>query len=151
MNCMLPAPTGDRNRPPAGPTPVGTHIHWRRVKRGVKQKVITPIAAPEAFWVEAIQAPDAEAETPAPRALWGHLSGGGRFPPIDRHCPARSPDYARLSGSLTNVSDRTVRDSECDGCSAVVATIRIMLATPGSSDPVTRMRHSKVRWAIIGT
>ncbi|MGY6217214.1 hypothetical protein ACW73L_18820 [Methylolobus aquaticus] len=92
----------------------------------------------------------ARADPPARRALGGRLSAGGRFPPIDSHCPARSPDYARLSGSLTNVSDRTVRDRECDGRSAVVATIRIMLATPGSSYPVTRMRHSKVCWAIIG-
>ncbi len=120
------------------------------MKRAVKQKVITPIDAPEAFWVEAIQAPDAETETPAQRALGGRLSAGGRFPPIDSHCPARSPDYARLSGSLTNVSDRTVRDRECDGRSAVVATIRIMLATPGSSYPMTRIRQSKVCWAIIG-
>ena len=59
-------------RSPAGGVKLETFIPWTLVKRGTTKQIITPIDAPEAFWVEAVwerKNRKAAKDTPLVRAL----------------------------------------------------------------------------------
>lgn len=65
-------PVTTTNPSPAGGVKLETFIPWTLVKRGTKKEVITPIDAPEAFRVEAVQErrdQKAAKDTPLVRAL----------------------------------------------------------------------------------
>jgi hypothetical protein len=90
---------------PAGGVKLETFIHWTLVKRGVKQEVITPIDAPEAFRVEAVAARRAEGDaqdTASVRALglahyWQHLLDTGWFQSLTEIAAAEGLDLAQVS------------------------------------------------------
>ena len=90
---------------PAGGVKLETFIPWTLVKRGVKQQVITPIEAPEAFRVEAVKARRAEEDaqdTASVRALglahyWQHLLDTGRFQSLTEIAAVEGMDLAQVS------------------------------------------------------
>jgi hypothetical protein len=88
---------------PAGGVKLETFIPWTLVKRGVKQQVITPIEAPEAFRMEVVAARrQVENETAALKALglahyWQHLLDTGRFQSLTEIAAAEGLDLAYVS------------------------------------------------------
>lgn len=90
---------------PAGGVKLETFIPWTLVKRGTKKEVITPIEAPEAFRVEAVQErreQKAAKETPLVRALglahyWQHLLDTGKFESLTEIAAAEGMDLGQVS------------------------------------------------------
>jgi hypothetical protein len=90
---------------PAGGVKLETFIPWTLVKRGTKQEVITPIEAPEAFRVEAMQERRdrrSTKETPLVRALglahyWQHLLDTGKFESLTEIAAAEGMDLGQVS------------------------------------------------------
>ena len=90
---------------PAGGVRLETFIPWTLVKRGVKQQVITPLEAPEAFRMEVVAARRAEEDaqdTASVRALglahyWQHLLDTGRFQSLTEIAAAEGLDLAQVS------------------------------------------------------
>ena len=90
---------------PAGGVRMETFITRTLVKRGVKQQVITPIEAPEAFRVTAVKARRAEEDAQdraSVRALglahyWQHLLETGRFQSLTEIAAAEGLDLAQVS------------------------------------------------------
>ena len=90
---------------PAGEVKLETFIPWTLVKRGTKKEVITPIEAPEAFRVEAVQERrdrKAAKDTPLVRALgldhyWQHLLDTGKFGSLTEIAAAEGMDLGQVS------------------------------------------------------
>lgn len=88
---------------PAGGVKLETLIPWTLVKRGVKQQIITPLDAPEAFRVEVAAARAVvEREAPELRALglahyWQHLLDTGRFGSLTAIAAAEGLDLGQVS------------------------------------------------------
>jgi len=94
---------------PAGGVRMETFVPWTLVKRGAKKHAITPIDAPEAFRVEAVQPRHAEEETAALRALglayyWQHLRRSTRKSrERQRTSGVRRPPRSRRAGCFVGV------------------------------------------------
>ena len=91
---------------PAGGVKLTTFIPWTLVKRGMKNEIITPLDAPEAFREEAErQAKKAEQSSPLVRALgladyWQHLLDEGKFASLTEIAKAEGLDPGYVSRVL---------------------------------------------------
>ena len=90
---------------PAGGVRLETFVPWTLVKRGVKQQVITPLDAPQAFHDEARrerQARESAQDSPLMRALglahhWQRLLDEGRFACMTEIAAAEGMDLGQAS------------------------------------------------------
>ena len=90
---------------PAGSVKLETFMPWILVKRGVRKDMITPIEAPEAFRVEAVQERrdrKSAKDTPLVRSLglahyWQHLLDNGKVGSLTEIAAAEGMDLGQVS------------------------------------------------------